>query len=124
MNLEFIAGLLLVLALLGVLVYIFKELFSTMRPDFSQVNLSDALGRQRSTDPKPINAHLVGMAGDVVRLNDDGERPMTIRLGSELWPARPGTAESQSVDGDVPSVGTRVVVTAVEGPVVLVVPAG
>ena len=112
------------LVLLGVLVFIFKEFLSTTRLDFSKVNLSDALGRQRNAGAKPVNAHLVGMSGDVVRLNDDGERPMTVRLGSELWPARLDAAESLDPDFANPAVGERVVVTAVDGPVVRVVSAG
>jgi membrane protein implicated in regulation of membrane protease activity len=117
MRLEFLTGLLLVLALLGALVYIFKELFSTMRLDLSKFSLSDAFGQQRSTDPAPINAHLVGMRGDVVRVNDDGDRPLTVRLGLERWPARLEAGDSEA---GVPSVGDSVVVTAVAGPVLIV----
>jgi hypothetical protein len=138
MSLEKISGFLLVLALLGALLYIFKELFSSVRLDFRQVSLSDALGRQRNTEPEPINQHLVGMTGEVVRRDDDSERPMKIRLGLELWPARLEGAAAQAADAQaadvqaadvpaadngLPAVGARVVVTAVQGPVVVVRPA-
>jgi membrane protein implicated in regulation of membrane protease activity len=124
MRLEFFVGLLLLLTVLGVLVFIFKEFFSTTRLDFSKVSLSDALARQRDTEPVPINAHLIGMTGEVVRQTGDGERPLTIRLGSERWPARPAGSDVQTADGDLPAVGSRVVVTAVAGPVVLIEPDG
>jgi hypothetical protein len=167
-----------VLALLGALLYIFKELFSSVRLDFRQVNLSDALGRQRNTEPEPINNHLIGMTGEVVRRNHDSERPMRIRLGLELWPARlegaaalaaeaqaadaqaadvqaadaraadaqaadaraadaraadtqaaaaraadAQAAAARAADNELPAVGALVVVTAVQGPVVVVRPA-
>lgn len=123
MSLEFISGLLLVLVLLGTLVYVFVELFSGTTLDFSKVSLSDTLGRQRNTEPEPINKHLVGMAGTIVRLSDDSERPMKVRLGSELWPARMDAAVTGDADTASPSVGGLVVVTAVQGPVVIVQPA-
>lgn len=115
MSLQFLSGLLLVLALLGALIYILKELLSGSGLDFSAVNLSDALARQRSAAPKPVNEHLVGVIGEVVRHTDDDERPMTVRLGSELWPALP-----ESTAAGLPPVGARISVTAVEGPIVIV----
>lgn len=123
MSLEFISGLLLVLVLLGTLIYVFVELFSGTKLDFSKVSLSDTLGRQRNVEPEPINKHLVGMAGEVVRLSDDSERPLRIRLGSELWPARMDNAAAGSTDTTSVSVGALVTVTAVQGPIVIVRPA-
>jgi membrane protein implicated in regulation of membrane protease activity len=114
-SLEFLSGLLLVLALLGALVYILKELLSGSRLDLSAVNLSDVLARQRQAAPKPINEHLIGMVGEVVRHTDDNERPMKVRLGSELWPALP-----ESTAAGLPPVGARISVTTVDGPIVIV----
>lgn len=118
MRLEFISGLLLVLALLGALVYILKELLSGTRLNLPSVNLSDALARQRSAEPEPINRHLIGMNGEVVRHTEDSERPMKVRLGSELWPALP-----ESTAAGVPPVGSAIVVTGVREPFVIVRPA-
>lgn len=117
MSLNFIVGLLLVLAVLAVLVFILKELLSDWRPT---MNLSDALGRQRqtgATEAKPVNAHMIGMTGEVVGNSEDDERPMKVRISSELWPARGETAEAHRLP-----VGTHIAVTAVDGPVVTVRP--
>lgn len=116
MTFEFVVGLLLVLALLGALVFILKELLPGAR--LPSVSLSDALARQRSVEPEPINRHLIGMAGRVVRHTGDSERPMKVRLGPELWPALP-----ESTAAGIPPIDTAVVVTAVRGPLVVIRPA-
>jgi membrane protein implicated in regulation of membrane protease activity len=123
MTLEFISGFLLLLVVLGALAYIVLVLLSGAKVDLSRMVRSDALGRQRDTEPVSINDHLIGMPGEVVRLNDDSERPMTIRVGIELWPARMEAAEANGADSVVPSIGGQVLVTAVQGSVIVARPA-
>ena len=50
--------------------------------------MQGALKRQREREAKPVNEHLIGMAGEVIANTDDDDRPMKVRLGIELWPAR------------------------------------
>jgi membrane-bound ClpP family serine protease len=111
MSLEFLSGLLLVLTVLGTAGYIVWELRGDLRPGKS----SNAGAAPRKRDAKPVNEHLIGATGEVVALSDDDDRPMKVRLGRELWPARATPAD----DTPFPA-GTRIEVTAVNGPIVLV----
>lgn len=117
MTLEFLSGLLLVLIVLGTLGYMAKELLADLRPRQAKENPSSPRPTQRRRESKPVNEHLIGTTGEVVANSDDDERPMRVRLGSELWPARSGAA------GDSPlPVGTPIEVTAVQGPILVVRP--
>lgn len=115
MSLEFLSGLLLVLIVLGTLGYMAKELLADLHPREARKQPSDPSSAQHKREAKPVNEHLIGTLGEVVANSEDDERPMRVRLGSELWPARAAGA------GDPPfPVGTPIEVTAVQGPIVLV----
>jgi membrane protein implicated in regulation of membrane protease activity len=114
MNLEFLSGLLLLLTVLGTAGYIARELFYDRLRGQSPNGSSAPRPERRGRAAKPVNAHLVGTIGEVVGRSEDEDRPMRVRLGLELWPAR-------TAAGDAPFVaGTRIEVTAVDGPVVVV----
>jgi len=115
MSLEFLSGLLLALTVLGLLGFIAKELFWDAPPEDPSAEPRDTAVRRRKREAKPVNEHLVGASGEVVASSDDEERPMKVRLGLELWPAR--AASSHEIRFPV---GTQIEVTAVQGPVVIV----
>lgn len=117
MNLEFLSGLLLVLTVLGTAGYIVWELLGdrrSARPPDGGAARTAARAAARRRDAAPVNAHLIGTSGEVVSRSADEDRPMRVRLGPELWPAR-----TAAPDAPFPA-GTRIEVTAVDGPVLVV----
>jgi membrane protein implicated in regulation of membrane protease activity len=115
MSLEFLSGLLLVSAVLAIVGYIVKELFPRDRVGELSKSMQGALKRQREREAKPVNEHLVGMTGEVIANTEDDDRPMKVRLGIELWPARADSPEESRFP-----VGTSVEVSAVDEPLVIV----
>lgn len=115
MNLEFLSGLLLVSALLATLGYIVKEVCSDFRPGKLSNSLRGAFTGPRKHEAKPVNEHLIGAIGKVVANSDDDDRPMKVRLGLELWPARTDSARESRFP-----VGTCIEVTTVREPLVIV----
>jgi hypothetical protein len=142
MSLNFLSGLLLVVVALGAVAYVVYELFGDrLRERWNEregrndetagatprAGTGAAVGLARSlarliekhvgADAKPVNTHLVGAVGKVIAHSDNDERPMRVRLGIELWPAR--SAAASEAQARLP-LGTAVEVRRVEGPVVLV----
>jgi membrane protein implicated in regulation of membrane protease activity len=121
MNLEFLSGLALVTVTLAVVIYVIKELIGDRVGDLKKGNrkLAKAFRKYVSREAAPVNSHLIGSIGTVIAHSGDGDRPMRVRLGLELWPARM-RAEANSLV----AVGTSVEVTEVDGPVLVVVASG
>lgn len=117
MNLQLFSGLLLVLAVLGVLGYIAKELFPDFRPGKLSMSLWVALAEHLKQEAKPVNEHLIGRIGEVIANSENDDRPMRVRLGPELWPARADSPRQSRFP-----VGTCIEVTAVHEPLVIVRP--
>lgn len=119
MNLDFLSGLLLATAGLAVVVLLIKELVSEGAPGQKRARryLAEVSTRLLGGKARPINDHLLGSLGTVIAHSSDGARPLRVRLGSELWPARLGSSE----EGRLP-IGSAVKVAAVDGAVLVVVP--
>lgn len=119
MDLDFLSGLLLTLAVVAILVYLIRALLPGGFGELRKVphNVGDTLTRYVGSQTKPVNAHLVGAVGTVVAHSGEPTRPMKIRLGLELWPAR----LSSGAEDPLP-LGTRVGVVSVDGPVMIVAP--
>ena len=117
MSLDFLSGLLLTAVALAVVVFLIKETFAERiagRKKPRQV-LTDALDKVSGREAKPVNAHMIGAVGEVIAHSDDSSRPLTVRVGTERWPARGESTEDARL-----SIGAAVRVTAVDGPVLVV----
>lgn len=117
MNLQFLSGLLLVIVAFGALAYLVKEFFDIRASNLQHIRhyLAEAFERRASREAKPINGHLIGVAGEVTAHSGDRDRPMRVRLNLESWPARLRSTASNLVP-----VGASVKVTEVDGPVLIV----
>lgn len=117
MDLEFLSGLLLTTVTLAILVYVVWQIVADRVGDLTKVrhSLAGLLTTHLGSDAKPVNDHLIGSTGTVISHSDDSTRPMKVRLGPELWPARLNSAEQDPLPVDTP-----VEVTAFDGPVVVV----
>ena len=120
MNLDFLSGLLLTTVTLAVLVFLIKEIVGVRVSDQNKTRQSsvDRFGKFLGREAKPVNEHFIDSIGKVIAESSDSARPMRVRLGAELWPAR-----LDSTDGAHLPVGADVKVTAVDGPVLVVVAA-
>ena len=120
MNLDFLSGLLLTTVTLAVLVFLIKEIVGVRVSDQKKTRRYsvDGLGKLLGREAKPVNDHLIGSIGKVIAHSSDSARPVKVRLGLELWPARLDSTD----EVDLP-VGAAVKVTAVDGPVLVVVAA-
>jgi len=115
MTLNFLSGLLLTTAVLAIAAYVIKEMVVDRLGDVKNIRtyFSGILERYLRSEAKPVNDHLIGSIGKVVAHSDDSARPMKVRLGMELWPARLNSTGQLGVD-------TVVKVAAVDGPVLVV----
>jgi membrane protein implicated in regulation of membrane protease activity len=116
-DLDFLSGLLLTSVALTIVVYVVWEIVADRVGDLTKVrhSLAELLKSHFRGDAKPVNDHLIGSVGTVISHSDDSTRPMKVRLGLELWPARPRSGEQNRLP-----VGTPVEVTAFDGPIVVV----
>lgn len=117
MVLDLLSGLLLTVVVIGAIAYVVREMLSDRAPDLGKAKqgLADAVSKYAGGDAKPVNEHLIGSTGQVVALTGDADRPMSVRLGLELWPARLREAGASPLP-----VGASVRVASVEGPMVVV----
>jgi membrane protein implicated in regulation of membrane protease activity len=118
MSLDLLSGLLLTLVAFAALVFLIKEVLGVrvsghkkVKQHSSRVSASFLGG-----EAKPVNEHLIGSIGKVIEHSGDSTRPMTVRLGLEVWPAR-----TESTEEAPAPVGTAVKVTSVDGAVLVVV---
>jgi len=120
MNLDFLSGLLLATVTLAVVIFLIREVVSVRGSDQKKTEQSsvDGFGKFLGREAKPVNDHLIGSIGKVIAESSDSTRPIRVRLGAELWPARPDSADQAQL-----SVGTDVKVAAVDGPILVVVAA-
>ena len=116
MSLEFLSGLLLALAALAIVGYIVMTLVSSRATSERRgaSTLREGLAKYVGSEAKPVNAHLIGAIGKVVSHSGDSSRPMRIRIGGELWPARLEASEAEL------PVGSSVAITAIDGPIMVV----
>jgi membrane protein implicated in regulation of membrane protease activity len=121
MNLEFLSGLLLGIAALAAVAYIAKETIAVRLrrririDDLVQACRRLVRGFAVHGDAKPVNAQLIASLGKVVAHTADEARPMRVRVGLELWPARSHAPEPARLP-----VGTPIKVTGVAGPILIV----
>lgn len=117
MNLNFLTGLLLIAVVLATAVFVAKELIGDRSPGDKKTRQGSAhlFEKLLGGEAKPASNHLIDSIGKVISHSDNSARPMMVRVGAELWPARLDSAE----DAPLP-VGTAVKVMAVDGPVLLV----
>ena len=120
MNLNFLSGLLLTIVVLGIVVFVAKEVIGDGGSGPRNVREKFARAKERLSggEAKPVNEHLIGTVGRVTSHSDDSVRPIRVQLGTEFWSARP-----ESATDDPLSIGSAVKVVAVDG-AVLVVAAG
>lgn len=118
MTLDFLSGLLLTTATIAIVLFVIKEVVGDRRSGTkkSRQPLAPALTRMSGSKAKPVNAHLIGSVGKVISHSGDSARPMRVRLGPELWPARLDSTEAAALP-----VGTAAEVVAVDGAVLVVV---
>lgn len=120
MNLDFLSGLLLTAVTLAVLVFLIKEIVGVRVSDQKKTRQYSVggLGKLLGREAKPVNDHLIGSIGKVIAHSSDSARPMRVRLGLELWPARLDSTDEARLPVDASAK-----VTAVDGPVLVVVAA-
>ena len=102
---------------LAVIAYLIKEIVGDRVGDLKNARsiLANSASRYVVSEAKPVNEHLVGSIGKVIAHSGDSGRPMRVRVGLELWPARLQSGEDEALPVDTP-----VEVVAVDGPVLVV----
>lgn len=123
MDLERLSGLLLGIVALATIAYLAKEIVGMrIRRPVRISDLADfcrragrAVAAHTGNEAKPVNDHLIGSQGKVVAHTTDETRPMRVRVGLELWYARPHTPAQTPF-----AIGTPIEVTAVEGSILVV----
>ena len=121
MSMDFLSGFLLTAVGLAVVIFLIKEAFGGRLSGRRGARryLADVSARLSGAEAKPVNEHLIGLAGSVIAHSEDGARPMRVRLGAELWSARSDSTEKTRLP-----VGAPVEVVAVDGLVLVVRAAG
>ena len=97
------SGLLLTGIVLWILTIVIRELFDE--------SISASLTRYFRSASHPAEDALVGSIGKIIEVSEEGGSPLRVRIGIEIWNARLRASDQ------MPSVGTEVRVTAVEGTV-------
>ena len=100
---DLLSGLLLAGVVLWILTIVIRELFDE--------SISAGLTRYFRSAAHPVEDRLVGSIGKIIEVSEEGDSPLRVRIGIEIWNARLRASDQ------TPSVGTEIRVTAVDGTV-------